>query len=172
MDKQSIPTFKVCRWWRSLEAFLEIIARIFGLIIVYLVFQYIGIKLVGDDFQTDILLSLVVLPSIYVLKDSHRILEAFFVTIEPAKGSITVNSGILTQRRDKLGFDSVENVERVRSIVGRWKGYSTYYLYAYGSWVRVPFVRDSLELEHWLESRITKQDKLLIKQEPALENYE
>lgn len=152
-----LPKIEIAKGWRSIEAFFEIIARIVGLIIVYAIFEFIGKKLIGDDFQKDILLSLVVLPAIYVLKDSYKILEAFFVKIEAADNSVTVTAGILTVRKDQLGFKSVENIEQVTTIIGRIVGYSTIYLYAYGSWVKIPFVKNADALKDWLDKRITKQ---------------
>lgn len=150
-----MPEIEIAKFWRSVEAVFEIIARIIGLIIVYLIFELIGKELIGDSFQKDVLLSLVVLPAIYVLKDSYKIFEAYFVKIELQNDSITVTTGILTIREDRLGFKSVENIEQVTTLLGRIVGYSTIYLYAYGSWVKIPFVRNANKLKDWLNKSIT-----------------
>ena len=149
-----MPTIKIAKFWRSIEAFGEICTRILGLGLVYLIFSFIGQELIGEQFKNDVLLSLVVLPAIYVLKDSHKILEAVFINVIAKDNSITVFSGILTKREDKLGFKSVENVEQVTTFLGRIFGYSTIHLYAYGSWVRIPFIKDPKSLRVWLEERI------------------
>ena len=81
-------------------------------------------------------------------------MEAVFIEVLTKDNSITVFSGILTRREDKLGFKSVENVEQVTTILGRIFGYSTIFLYAYGSWVRIPFIKDPENLRAWLEERI------------------
>jgi uncharacterized membrane protein YdbT with pleckstrin-like domain len=154
-----MPEIEIAKSLRSIEAIGEIIFRIFGLILVYLIFEFIGKKIIGSDFQKDILLSLVVLPAIYVLKDSHKVLEAFFVSVNISDDNISVKSGILTTREDTLAFKNVENFEYVTTVVGRVFGFTTMYLYAYGSWVRVPFIKDSSQLKPWVEKRITKAIK-------------
>lgn len=94
-----MPTIKIANFWRSIEAFGEICTRILGLGLVYLIFSFIGQELIGEQFKNDVLLSLVVLPAIYVLKDSHKILEAVFINVIAKDNSITVFSGILTKEK-------------------------------------------------------------------------
>ncbi|NMV23400.1 PH domain-containing protein, partial [Vibrio parahaemolyticus] len=77
---------------------------------------------------------------IYVLKDLHTIIEPFFVKVWMNEESVKVQSGILTQRIDNLILKNVENVELTKSPIGRVFGYTTLCLYAYGSWVELPFV--------------------------------
>ncbi|KON51684.1 hypothetical protein ACX11_21500 [Vibrio parahaemolyticus] len=129
---------------RCFEAMGEILCRLLGLVLVYVMFEFIGTKVVGASFQKDTLLSLVVLPAIYVLKDLHTIIEPFFVKVWMNEESVKVQSGILTQRIDNLILKNVENVELTKSPIGRVFGYTTLCLYAYGSWVELPFVKSCL----------------------------
>lgn len=130
-----------------IEAIIEILCRLLGLVIVYVVFEYIGTEVVGTNFQKDTLLSLVVLPAIYVLKDLHTIFEPFFVKIWISEESVKVQSGILTQRIDTLILNNIENVELIKSPIGRFFGYTTLFLNAYGSGVELPFVKSYLAEE-------------------------
>ncbi len=129
---------------RCFEAMGEILCRLLGLVLVYVMFEFIGTKVVGASFQKDTLLSLVVLPAIYVLKDLHTIIEPFFVKVWMNEESVKVQSGILTQRIDNLILKNVENVELTKSPIGRVFGYTTLCLYAYGSWGELPFVKSCL----------------------------
>ena len=132
---------EVVKLARCFEAACEILCRLLGLVIVYVMFELIGTEVVGTHFQKDTLLSLVVLPAIYVLKDLHTIFEPYFVKVWMNKESVKVQSGILTQRIDNLILKNVENVELTKSPIGRLCGYTTLCLYAYGSWVELPFVK-------------------------------
>jgi uncharacterized membrane protein YdbT with pleckstrin-like domain len=142
---------------RSIEAFFELIAKLLGLVIVYLIFEFVGNQLMPGEFRSDTLLSLVVLPAIYVLKDVYQILEPFFVTIQLSDEQVSVESGILTRRLDCLQLTTVENVELITTPVGRLCGYSTLCVYAYGSWVEIPFVESPLPIKARIEAGITKR---------------
>lgn len=76
MFQENIPVAKLLP---SFEALLEVLVKLFGLAIVYIIFEAVGKWLMGDDFRADMLLSVVVLPAIYVLKDSYTIFEPYFV---------------------------------------------------------------------------------------------
>jgi len=45
-----LPTIKIAKFWRSIEAFGEICTRILGLGLVYLIFSFIGQELIGEQF--------------------------------------------------------------------------------------------------------------------------
>lgn len=155
----SMPEEKisVVRGPRSFEAFLELMAKLLGLVVVYAIFEFVGKSLMGEEFRSDTLLSLVVLPAIYVLKDSHRILEPYFVKILLSDEKVSVESGILTKRLDCLNLQNVENVELITTLVGRLCGYSTLYVYAYGSWVEIPFVESPLPIKERIEAGLTRR---------------
>lgn len=137
--KKSIQTNKLAR---SIEAILEISVRILGLVIVYLIFEYIGTKIIGNTFTPDLLLSLVVLPSIYILKDAHKIVEPFTVEVHTTDSDITVRMGFITQRVDRLLIKNIDNIEVTRTPIGRLLGYRTLHLYSAGGYVALPFLND------------------------------
>ena len=151
MDSKSEEEISVVRLPRSFEAFLEIVAKLLGLVIVYLIFECVGNILMGDEFRSDTLLSLVVLPAIYILKDLHIILEPYFIKIQLNDEQVTVESGILTKRLDCLNLKTVENVELITTPLGRLCGYSSLNVYAYGSWVEIPFVKSPLPIKEKIE---------------------
>lgn len=154
MSEEKIP---VVKFVRSIEAFFELMAKLSGLVVVYAIFEFVGKLLMGGEFRSDTLLSLVVLPAIYVLKDSHKILEPYFVNILLSDEKVTVESGILTKRLDCLNLKNVENVELITTLLGRLRGYSTLYLYAYGSWVEIPFVKSPLPIKERIESGLKRR---------------
>jgi len=145
----------VARFAPSFEALVEILAKIFGLAIVYIIFEAVGKWLMGEDFRSDTLLSLVVLPSIYVLKDSYTIFEPYFVRIHLCDENVTVETGILTKNLDSLNLKTVENVEIITSPLGRIRGYSTLHVFTYGSWVELPHVKSPLVVKEIIEAGIT-----------------
>lgn len=136
----------------AIEAAFDIFIQISGLCIVYAIFSLIGRWLIGSEFSPDILLSLVVLPAILVLKKLPSIAEPYFVKVSLNNNTLSVKQGILTKFEDSLNLSTVENIEVITTYIGRFKGYSTLRVYAYGSWVEVPNVNDA----HKLKAKIEK----------------
>jgi uncharacterized membrane protein YdbT with pleckstrin-like domain len=153
MSEGNVPVVKLAR---SIEALCELMVELIGLVIVYVIFEFVGKSLISN-FQSDMLLSLVVLPAIYVLRDLHTIFAPFFVKIVLHEDTITVESGILTRRLDCLNLQTVENIELITTLLGRFIGYSTLTIYAYGSWVQLPNVKSPEEVKAKIEASITKR---------------
>lgn len=156
MSSNQQTLISVVTGFRSIEAFLEVLFQLLGLFIVYISFNYVGKEYLGADFQSDTLLSMVVLPAIYILKDLHVVIEPFFIKISYSNQAVTVERGVLTTRRDRLQFDTVENVELVTTLLGKYFGYGTLNLYAYGSWVALPHIKDAPKVQIEIEDRIKK----------------
>lgn len=93
-------------------------------------------------FTPDLLLSLVVLPSIYILKDAYKIVEPFTVEVHTTDSDITVRMGFITQRVDRLLIKNIDNIEVTRTPIGRLLGYRTLHLYSAGGYVALPFLND------------------------------
>lgn len=157
MDNKHEEVVPVERLWCSIEAILELAVKLLGLVVVYLVFEFIGKLITGGEFKPDTLLSLVVLPAIYILKELHVVLEPFFVNIILSDDQVTVESGILTRRLDCLNLKNVENVEMITTPFGRLFDYSTLVVYAYGSWVKIPHIKSPLPVKKRIEESIVKQ---------------
>jgi uncharacterized membrane protein YdbT with pleckstrin-like domain len=128
-----------------------------GLCLVYLIFKAIGEHLIGDEFSPDILLSLVVLPSILVLKSSMGILEPYFVEVSLVEETLSVKQGIFTTFEDSLSLKTVENIEVITSLLGKLLNYSTLRVYAYGSWVVVPNIKNAQALKNRIDSIVKKK---------------
>ncbi len=153
-----IPTSK---YRRAMEALLEVVFKLFGLYLTYLAFNWFGEILLKSDYRADTLFSVVLLPALYILKDAHVILAPIFVKVKDSGTSITVTTGILTKRVDKLGFETVENIEVIQTIARRLFGFGTVDLYAYGSGIRIPYVKNVDSFQALLEPRLKhKFDKL------------
>ncbi|WP_234923674.1 PH domain-containing protein [Aeromonas veronii] len=97
---------------------------------------------------------MVVLPAILVLKQSSEILQPYFVKVSIKDDKLSVTQGILTVFEDSLILDNVENVETITTLLGRVLDYSTIRIYAFGSWVVVPNVKNSQEIKKQLEKII------------------
>jgi uncharacterized membrane protein YdbT with pleckstrin-like domain len=139
---------------RSVEALLEIGLKLAGVYITYLAFNYCGEILFEGNFKSDTLFSLLMLPALYVLKTSHIIVSPYFVKVKISETEVQSRTGILTQRLDKLNLRTVENIEVVSSLGGRIFKYSTIYLYAHGSWVRLPFLKKPNQIKKEIEAKL------------------
>jgi hypothetical protein len=96
------------------------------------------------------------LPALYLLRSSNIIISPYFVKVSISENDVETRTGILTQRLDKLSLKTVENIEVVTTLGGRIFNYSTIYLYAYGSWVELPFLNNSDEIKQKIESKLNK----------------
>ncbi len=152
MNKESNVELDIVKLPCAIEAALDVTAQLFGLCIVYWVFHKIGVRLIGEEFSPDVLLSLVVLPAIYILKDSHVIIEPYFVSVWLKNDTVTVKRGFLTTWEDSLSLNNVENIEIVTSFLGRFQNYGSLRVYAYGSWVEIPFIKDAPSLKVRIET--------------------
>jgi hypothetical protein len=138
-----IPTSK---WIRSIEAILELFFKLLGIYIVYFAINWLGKDLVGSDFRQDTLLSLLLLPAIYVLRDLLIIFEPFFVVIKKSTTQVTVKSGITPRVIDTLNLASVDNIEIVKTPLGYCFNYASIRLYGLGGSVDMPYVRNAEEI--------------------------
>jgi hypothetical protein len=138
-----IPTSK---WIRSIEATLELFFKLLGIYIVYFAINWLGTDLVGSDFRQDTLLSLLLLPAIYVLRDLLIIFEPFFVVIKKSTTQVTVKSGITPRVIDTLNLASVDNIEIVKTPLGYCFNYASIRLYGLGGTVDMPYVHNAEEI--------------------------
>jgi hypothetical protein len=147
-------TIKTSKFIRSIERAIEVTLKLIGLYLTYLVFNALGRFLLESDYRADTLFSLVLLPALYIIKDAHIIITPYFVKVVKAKKFIEVQTGIFTQRIDKLGFETVENIEVVKTLGGRWFNYGSIYLYAHGSWVTLPSVINPEKVQSDIEASL------------------
>jgi len=148
---------EVAKYCPAIEAAFRLVIEMLGLLVVFLVFREIGEWVTEDKFSPDILLSLVVLPAIYLLKDLPEILEPLFVKVNFSKEEIEVESGILTRSKDCLTLKNIENIEVVTTPLGRYFNYGTLNLYAYGSWVQLPNILDYKNLQDSIKESINTE---------------
>ncbi|MBJ2146064.1 PH domain-containing protein [Vibrio sp. IB15] len=153
----SFDRIEVAKLPCAIEEIVDIFFQLVGLAIVYWLFTAIGEFLIGEDFSTDVLLSMVVLPAILVLKQSSEILQPYFVKVSVKGDKLSVTQGILTVFEDSLSLDNVENVETITTLFGRFLGYSTFKIYAFGAWVIVPNVKNPQKVKKHLEDIINSK---------------
>jgi hypothetical protein len=118
---------------RTAEAVFEIVFRMVGIFVVFFVFDW----LFGSD--NDLLISLLVLPTLYILKDSHKVIEPSTVIAEMHSDRVSVTRGFYQKVTDTLEFNSVENTEIISTYLGRRYNYATLRLYSPGGHVEIPF---------------------------------
>ena len=125
---------------RSVEAFLEVVGRILGMLIVYLAFKHLLVCFGASVESQDLLVSMLLLPSLYILKDLYKVIEPATVRIEFHAKKITVLRGFSPRVKDTLEFKNSENIEVITTILGRFFDYGTVVVYSPGGNVEIPFV--------------------------------
>ena len=128
---------------RCLEAIFEIVFRLVGISLVYYLLNKILIFLGLLGSASELMVSLLILPVLYILKDAYKIIEPFTVKVWMTHEDITVSRGLVTKIEDTLEFKTVENLEVIESLLGKVFGYATIKLYSPGGGVEIPFVYDS-----------------------------
>lgn len=151
---ENIETLRVVKWRRSFEVVFKILVEIFSLCVVYIIFKFIGEWITDGKFDTDILLSVVVLPAIYILKDSYQIFTPFSVTVTLSDNEVTVKKGIFTQHLDCLKLTTVENIESVTTVLGKHNNYGTLHLYSYGAGIDMPNIKDVGKIRSKIEAAL------------------
>jgi hypothetical protein len=145
-----LPTSK---WTRALEAFIELAVKLVGVFVVYRVFDW----LLSAHFQSlsgqDNLMSLLLLPSLYILKDISVVLEPFTVVVEQHNDKISVFCGVAPRVKDTLEFKSVENIEVVTTLIGRFRNYGTIRLYSPGGSIEMLYVYDPNKVVKEIEAK-------------------
>lgn len=151
-----------CMWLRCLEAGIEILLKLAGLLLVYKV----GAQLMSDQSGQDTLFSILLLPTLLILKNGHVFLEPFTIRAYLTSDDVTVKSGLLTRKSDTLKIETLENIELVKTPLGRiftlfGKGYGTLNLYAYGGTVIMPYLKNPEIVQQNIEEILNKikQDK-------------
>ncbi|PAU35733.1 hypothetical protein CKF94_24130 [Vibrio coralliilyticus] len=125
---------------RALEASIETISKLLAIYLVYLVFNWLVVTLLGKNLAEDTLLSLLLLPALYVLRDADHIVDPFTVRVTLFSDKISVIRGVSPRVNDTLEYQSVENIEIITPILGWLCGYATVRLYSPGGSVEIPYV--------------------------------
>jgi Bacterial PH domain len=128
------------KFYRSIEALLEVIFKLVAIYAVYEAFNWFVSCVLNKNLAEDTLLSLLLLPALYILKDFDSVLDPATVVIEQHPGKISVKRGFAPKVKDTLEFKNVENIEVITSLLGRLLDYSTIRLYSPGGLVEMPYV--------------------------------
>jgi hypothetical protein len=173
---ESSEPLETIHFIRSIEACLEIILKLVGVALIYiflngvriilfkdnggdLLLNSYGAALINSKYQSEDLYNLLIFPILYVLKDSYCIAEPFFIKAYMSDTNITVESGIFTRKIDKLRIENLENIELVKTPLGRcnlgiWKKYGTLNLYAFGGVVIIPFLETPEDIQEKIEANL------------------
>ena len=140
--EHSMEVLKTAKWLRAFEAAFEIMARLFGIFFVFVCFYNLLEYFEASSGSQDFLISMLLLPALYILKDSYIVIEPFTVKAEFFHDKISVYRGLAPRVKDTLEFKSSENTEIITSLLGHFRGYSTVRLYSPGGYVEIPYVFD------------------------------
>jgi len=144
---------KTAKLPRLLEAFVEVVAKLVGVYLVYLGFNWLAEDVFGATLSQDTLQSLLLLPALYVLKDApHIVIEPLTVKVEQHSDKMSVVRGITPRVRDTLEFKSVENTEIITTPLGWVLNYATVRLYSPGGHVEIPNVYRASDLVETINS--------------------
>jgi|TARA_R110000744_G_scaffold38010_3_gene87015 hypothetical protein len=144
-------------WPRALEAILEILVKLAGL---YMVYKFGSIMMDSVD-ASNTLFSILMLPALLILRDAHIILEPFTIRTQITDSEVTVTRGLLTRKSDRLSIKTLENIELVKTPLGRlnigsWCSYGTLNLYAYGGTVVMPYLKNPKGIQTDIEAILKK----------------
>lgn len=152
---------KTAKFPRLIEAIFELVAKLVGSYCVYILFNWFISTVLDKDVKEDTLLSLLLLPALYVLKDVYVIIDPMTVTVERYRDKISVTRGLAPKIIDTLEFKSVENTEVITTLLGRCCGYSTIRLYSPGGLVEMPHVYKAQKILKFInrtQKHITKRN--------------
>lgn len=135
-----MEVLKTATWARSIEAIVEIAARLLGILVVYKGFDFLLRFLDASSGSFDLLISMLLLPALYILKDSFSVIEPFTVKAEFYDDRISVSRGLAPRVKDTLEFRNSENIEVITSVLGHFMRYATIRLYSPGGYVEIPYV--------------------------------
>lgn len=127
---------------RCIEAVFEVLARVLGIIVVYVFLNTVLIFLGLLDEHNDLMVSLLILPVLYILKDSYKVIEPFTVIVSLHEKEVTVTRGLVTKITDTLELLTVDNIEVTKTILGRVYNYASIRLITPGGWVEIPHLYD------------------------------
>ncbi|RXK06812.1 hypothetical protein CRV07_05110 [Halarcobacter ebronensis] len=131
---------------RTIEAIIEIIFRLFSIYLVYLIFNWLITTVLVKDASNDTLLSLLLLPALYVLRDCGQIIDPCTVEVLQYEDRITVKRGLHPRVNDTLEFVHVENIEIMTTLLGKYFDYATVILYSPGGNVEMPYIKGAEEI--------------------------
>jgi hypothetical protein len=155
--ENSFREVETVTWPRALEATLEILVKLAGLSMVY---QF-GSLMMNSMDASHTLFSILMLPALLILRDAHIILEPFTIRTQITDSEVTVTRGLLTRKSDRLSIKTLENIELVKTPLGRlnigsWCNYGTLNLYAYGGTVVMPYLQKPEGIQKDIEAILKK----------------
>ena len=132
--------FKSSRIIRFVEALVETVVKLSAVYIVYLGFNWFVLNILNKNVADETLMSLLLLPALYILKDLDLVIDPLTIKIEKHRDRISVVRGLTPRVRDTLEFKSVENIEVITTVLGSIFNFSTVVLYSPGGNVEIPYV--------------------------------
>ena len=147
---------KTAKHSRAFEAAISVGARLSGIIGVYIGFNSLLVEFGFISGDSDLMISLLILPILYILKDSYTFFEPYTVSAFYNDDKVSVTRGFFTKVTDTLDFVNVENTEIIQSLIGKHYKFATIKMYSPGGGVEVPFLFEYEKLLEYIESTKSK----------------
>lgn len=125
-----------------LEEIADCIFAVLKLVLLYYLINYLG-KLNFENFNSEMLYSIFVIPLFLSLRRYLGMFESCFVSVKMEETCITLKRGFLYTKYDKLYLKDINNIELYRSFCGKIFGYSHMDLYAMGGYVQLPYIKNT-----------------------------
>ena len=125
-----------------LEEVADGIFSVLKLIFLYYLINYIG-KSKFENFNSEILYSIFVIPLFLSLRRYFGMFDSCFVSVKMEETCITLKRGFLYTKYDKLYLKDINNIELYRSFCGKIFGYSRMDLYAMGGYIQLPYIKNT-----------------------------
>jgi len=97
-----MENLKTAKWVRVFEAAGEILLKVLGMCAVFIVFEYLLGLIPNLNADRELLVSMLLLPTLYILKDANIIIDPLTVVAESHPDKISVFRGVAPKVKDTL----------------------------------------------------------------------
>ena len=147
---------KVARFLPIIGFMIELALEIMGIFIVYYMVNLLAPYIVGKNFNSNFLYSMVFLPIVASLKQLPDTFKSVFVKIAISDEYIICKRGYFRKFIDKLYVKHIDNIEVRTTIWGEFFDYGNITLYSFGGKINLPFLKSPYKTYLLLKNKIHK----------------
>ena len=159
VEKKGLREHKVARFLPVFGFSIEILLEILGIVLVYYIMSKLAPVIVGDNYNNNLLYSLVFIPIISTLKRLPDITKSLFVRIALSGDYIVCKRGFFQKFVDELYVRHIDNIEIRTTLWGEWFNYGNISLYSFGGKINLPFLKDPDRIYVILKHKIERRKK-------------
>lgn len=156
LENPALKEQKVARFLPILGFVLELSFEIIGIFIVYFIANALAPYIVGENYNNNVLYSILLIPIINSLKKFPEITKSVFVQIAISDEYIVCKRGFFRKFIDKLYVEHIDNIELRTTIWGEWFNYGKIDLYSFGGKISLPFLKNPCIVYSTLRKKIMK----------------